>query len=76
MREQALAHLIEIARLFPTSVVYAIEKLLLALPLIEQNCRRFQGGNVISIHGSAPRFCITSCLNRIFIGGSNLSQIP
>jgi len=44
---------------FP-SVVYAIEKTAAGTALIEQNCRRFQVENVISIHGSARRFCITS----------------
>lgn len=69
---------IEIARLFPTSEVYAIEKTAAGTTLIEQNCRRFQVKNVISIHGTAPD--ILHHLpdpDRIFIGGSggNLSQI-
>lgn len=69
---------IEIARLFPTSEVYAIEKTAAGTTLIEQNCRRFQVENVISIHGTAPD--ILHHLpdpDRIFIGGSggNLSQI-
>jgi precorrin-6Y C5,15-methyltransferase (decarboxylating) len=69
---------IEIARLFPTSKVYAIEKTAAGTALISQNCRRFQVENVISIHGNAPE--ILHALpnpNRIFIGGSggNLSQI-
>jgi len=62
---------IEIARLFPDSQVYAIEKTAAGTSLIEQNCRRFQLQNVISIHGSAPE--ILHRLrppNRIFIGGS------
>ena len=69
---------IEIARLFPTSVVYAIEKTAVGTALISQNCRRFQVENVISIHGSAPdNLHHLPPPNRIFIGGSggNLSQI-
>lgn len=69
---------IEIARLFPTSKVYAIEKTAAGNALISQNCRRFQVKNVFSIHGTAPE--ILSDLpnpDRIFIGGSggNLTQI-
>lgn len=69
---------IEIARLFPTSKIYAIEKTAAGTALISQNCRRFGVENVISIHGTAPD--ILSDLpegDRIFIGGSggNLSQI-
>ena len=69
---------IEIARLFPTSKVYAIEKTAAGNALISQNCRRFQVENVFSIHGTAPE--ILSDLpnpDRIFIGGSggNLTQI-
>ncbi|HCF26808.1 MAG TPA: cobalamin biosynthesis bifunctional protein CbiET [Cyanobacteria bacterium UBA11049] len=69
---------IEIARLFPTSKVYAIEKTAAGNALISQNCHRFQVENVFSIHGTAPE--ILSDLpnpDRIFIGGSggNLTQI-
>lgn len=69
---------IEIARLFPTSKVYAIEKTTAGTALIAQNCRRFQVQNVISIHGSAPEILLNlPNPDRIFIGGSggNLSQI-
>lgn len=69
---------IEIARLFPTSQVYAIEKTTAGTALIEQNCRRFQVENVISIHGTAPDILRNlPASDRIFIGGSggNLSQI-
>lgn len=69
---------IEIARLFPTSVVYAIEKTAAGTALIQQNCRRFQIENVKSIHGTAPDILHhLPTPNRIFIGGSggNLSQI-
>jgi precorrin-6Y C5,15-methyltransferase (decarboxylating) len=69
---------IEIARLFPTSRVYAIEKTSAGTSLIQKNCDRFQVENVISIHGDAPE--ALSQLpppNRIFIGGSggNLTEI-
>ena len=69
---------IEIARLFPTSVVYAIEKTAVGSALISQNCRRFQVENVISVHGSAPdNLHHLPSPHRIFIGGSggNLIQI-
>lgn len=69
---------IEIARLFPTCVVYAIEKTAAGTTLISQNCRRFQVENVISIHGTAPDILQNlPTPDRIFIGGSggNLSQI-
>lgn len=69
---------IEIARLFPLSKIYAIEKTAAGTSLIEQNCQRFQVENVISIHGTAP--AVLDQLpepDRIFIGGSggNLSEI-
>lgn len=69
---------IEIARLFPTSKVYAIEKTTAGTSLISQNCRRFQLENVISVHGTAPEILRgLPTPNRIFIGGSggNLNQI-
>jgi precorrin-6B C5,15-methyltransferase / cobalt-precorrin-6B C5,C15-methyltransferase len=79
---------IEIARLSPTSTVYAIEKTAAGSTLIFQNCRRFQVENVIPIHGSAPEVleklegeCDTETalpkVDRLFIGGSggNLTQI-
>lgn len=69
---------IEIARLFPTSTVYAIEKTTAGTALIEQNCRRFQVENVVSIHGTAPDILRNlPSSDRIFIGGSggNLIQI-
>lgn len=69
---------IEIARLFPTSRIYAIEKTSAGSALIEQNCQRFQVQNVISIHGSAPEILYhLPTPDRIFIGGSggNLKQI-
>lgn len=69
---------IEIARLCPTSAVYAIEQTSAGTALIAQNCRRFQVNNVISIHGKAPQSLDRlPDPDRIFIGGSggNLSQI-
>ncbi len=69
---------IEIARLCPTSQVYAIEKTAMGSTLIEQNCRRLLVTNVISIHGNAPDILQNiPTPNRIFIGGSggNLSAI-
>jgi precorrin-6Y C5,15-methyltransferase (decarboxylating) len=69
---------IEIARLCPTSTIYAIEKTEMGKTLIEKNCQRLQVTNVIPIQGQAPE--ILSQLpapNRIFIGGSggNLPEI-
>lgn len=69
---------IEVGRLFPDTQVYAIEKTTAGTALIEQNCRRFQVKNVVSIHGSAPE--ILHRLrppHRVFIGGSGgeLSKI-
>ncbi|WP_293142579.1 precorrin-6y C5,15-methyltransferase (decarboxylating) subunit CbiE, partial [Okeania sp. SIO3I5] len=45
---------VEIARLCNDSIVYAIEKTSAGTGLIEENCRRFQVKNVVSIHGDAP----------------------
>ncbi len=69
---------IEIARLFPDSTVYSIEKTAAGTTLIEQNRQRFQVNNVVSIHGEAPDILHhLRSPNRIFIGGSgnNLSEI-
>ncbi|HEY9875280.1 MAG TPA: precorrin-6y C5,15-methyltransferase (decarboxylating) subunit CbiE [Candidatus Obscuribacterales bacterium] len=69
---------IEIARLCPTSRIYAIEKTAAGSNLIQRNCQRFQVKNVISIHGTAPDVLHNlPAPDRIFIGGSggNLSQI-
>jgi precorrin-6B C5,15-methyltransferase / cobalt-precorrin-6B C5,C15-methyltransferase len=62
---------IEIARLFPDSQVYAIEKTVSGTTAIELNFNRFGVQNAISIHGIAPE--ILHRLrppHRIFIGGS------
>ncbi|MBD2304878.1 precorrin-6y C5,15-methyltransferase (decarboxylating) subunit CbiE [Chroococcidiopsis sp. FACHB-1243] len=69
---------IEIARLFPTSKIYAIEKTAAGSALITQNCQRFGVKNVTSIHGTAPEILqnLPRC-DRVFIGGSsgNLTSI-
>ena len=62
---------IEIARLCPTSKVFAIEKTSMGSTLIEKNSQRFQTNNIVSINGKAP--AALSKLpqpDRIFIGGS------
>lgn len=62
---------IEIARLCPTSQVYALEKSAMGTSLIEQNTQRLQVSNVISVHGSAPDMLRhLPAPDRIFIGGS------
>jgi len=69
---------IEIARLCPTSQVYAVEKTAMGSTLIEQNCQRLQVNNVVSIQGSAPEVLPQlPTPDRIFLGGSggNLSAI-
>jgi precorrin-6B C5,15-methyltransferase / cobalt-precorrin-6B C5,C15-methyltransferase len=69
---------IEIARLCPTSRIYAIEKTAMGISLIEQNSQRFQVSNITAINGEAP-LILQELPNpeRIFIGGSggNLSAI-
>ena len=69
---------IEIARLFPTSHVYAIEKTGMGVSLIKENCQRLQVENVSAIAGKAPDTLPDSePPQRIFIGGTggNLSAI-
>ncbi|MFW6316373.1 MAG: precorrin-6y C5,15-methyltransferase (decarboxylating) subunit CbiE [Cyanobacteriota bacterium] len=69
---------IEIARLFPTSHVYAIEKTGMGVSLIKENCQRLQVENVSAIAGKAPEILPDSdAPQRIFIGGTggNLSAI-
>jgi precorrin-6Y C5,15-methyltransferase (decarboxylating) len=69
---------IEIARLFPTSRIYAIEKTALGATLIQQNTQRFQVENICPIQGIAPNALHPlPPPDRIFIGGSggNLSEI-
>ncbi|QDZ39061.1 precorrin-6y C5,15-methyltransferase (decarboxylating) subunit CbiE [Euhalothece natronophila Z-M001] len=69
---------IEIARLFPTSQVYAIEKTAMGVSLIQENCQRLQVNNVSAIAGNAPTILPDSPPpQRIFIGGTggNLTAI-
>jgi len=69
---------IEIARLFPDSTIYAIEKTAVGTSLIEQNRQRFQVNNMVSIHGEAPDILHhLRSPHRIFMGGfgKNLSEI-
>jgi precorrin-6B C5,15-methyltransferase / cobalt-precorrin-6B C5,C15-methyltransferase len=61
---------IEIARLCPTSQVYALEKSAMGTSLIEQNIKRLQVPNVISVHGDAPDMLRhLPSPDRIFVGG-------
>jgi precorrin-6B C5,15-methyltransferase / cobalt-precorrin-6B C5,C15-methyltransferase len=69
---------IEMARLCPTSQIYAIEKTAMGINLIEKNCDRLQVSNVISVAGTAPNVLKNLPKpDRIFIGGSggNLLEI-
>jgi precorrin-6B C5,15-methyltransferase / cobalt-precorrin-6B C5,C15-methyltransferase len=62
---------IEIARLCPSSPVYAVEKTAMGIALIQQNCQRLQVTSVKPIAGAAP--AVLAQLpppDRIFIGGS------
>ena len=62
---------IEIARLCPTSQVFAVEKTSMGSTLISKNSQRFKVDNVNSINGKAPDVLLSlpKC-DRIFIGGS------
>ncbi|PSF35431.1 cobalamin biosynthesis bifunctional protein CbiET [Aphanothece hegewaldii CCALA 016] len=63
---------IEIARLCPTSLIYAIEKTAMGINLIEQNCKRFQVTNINPIYGTAPDILENlPAPERVFIGGSS-----
>ncbi|MFZ4641054.1 MAG: precorrin-6y C5,15-methyltransferase (decarboxylating) subunit CbiE [Nodosilinea sp.] len=69
---------IEINRLCPQSQVYAIEKTLAGITLIEQNRQNLGNPNLYPIHGVAPQVLQTlPDPHRIFIGGSggNLTAI-
>ncbi len=62
---------IEIARLFPTSQLYALEKTALGISLIQQNCERLAITNVTAIAGKAPeQLAALDAPHRIFIGGT------
>lgn len=69
---------IEMARLCPTSQIYAIEKTAIGISLIQKNCDRFAVENIHAIHGAAPNALQELPQpDRIFIGGSggNLQSI-
>jgi len=62
---------IEIARLCPTSKVFAIEKTSMGSSLIAKNSKRFQVNNLTNINGKAPEALDKLPQpDRIFIGGS------
>jgi precorrin-6Y C5,15-methyltransferase (decarboxylating) len=62
---------IEIARLCPDAIIYAIEKTAMGITLIEQNCQRFRVKNIYPISEKAPdSLCELPTPDRIFIGGS------
>ena len=62
---------VEIARLCPSSQIYAVEKTSMGSSLISKNSQRFQVNNIISINGKAPDVLqdLPNC-DRVFIGGS------
>ena len=69
---------IEVARLCPSSKIYAIEKTSMGSALITKNSQRFKVNNVKSINGKAPKTLLNlPCPDRIFIGGSggNINDI-
>ena len=69
---------IEIARLCPSSQVFAVEKTAIGVSLTTKNCDNFQVSNVSVISGKALEHLEQlPAPNRIFIGGSggNLSKI-
>ncbi|MGP1383221.1 MAG: precorrin-6y C5,15-methyltransferase (decarboxylating) subunit CbiE [Thainema sp.] len=62
---------IEMARLSPSSRIYAVEKTAIGQSLIQQNCQRFQVENIAIASGHAPDALVTlPNPDRIFIGGS------
>ena len=69
---------IEIARICPSSQIFAIEKTAIGISLIEKNCQNFQVNNISVIGGKAPvNLNKLPAPHRIFIGGSggNLTSI-
>ncbi len=69
---------IEIARLFPTAHIDAIEKTAMGVSLIKQNCERLAVTNVTAMEGKAPdQLPLSVTPDRIFIGGSggNMREI-
>ena len=62
---------IEIARLSPSSQIYAVEKTTMGSTLITKNTQRFKVNNVNIINGKAPEVLLNlPNPDRIFIGGS------
>ncbi len=62
---------VEVSRLCPRTQVYAIEKTLAGLTLIDENKQRFGTANLYPIHGTAPHILDSlPAPDRIFIGGS------
>ncbi|MGB5634970.1 MAG: precorrin-6y C5,15-methyltransferase (decarboxylating) subunit CbiE [Waterburya sp.] len=62
---------IEIARLSPSSQIYAVEKTTMGSTLITKNSQRFKVNNVNIINGKAPEVLLNlPNPERIFIGGS------
>ncbi len=62
---------IEMARLCPTSRIYAIEKTAMGISLIQQNCQRFGLTNIQAIPAQAPLgLASLPQPDRIFVGGS------
>ena len=69
---------IEIARLCPTSQIFAVEKTSMGSNLITKNSQRFAVNNITSINGKAPPVLFDfPAPDRIFIGGSggNINDI-
>lgn len=63
---------IEVARLCPSSQVYAIEQTAAGITLIQKNSQQFQVQNVIAIQGKAPAGLeALPAPDRVFIGGSS-----
>ena len=62
---------VEIARLCPSSQIFAVEKTSMGSSLITKNSQRFQVDNITSINGKAPDVLkeLPNC-DRVFIGGS------
>ncbi|MGK7932123.1 MAG: precorrin-6y C5,15-methyltransferase (decarboxylating) subunit CbiE [Microcystaceae cyanobacterium] len=69
---------IEIARLCPSSQIYAIEKTAMGISLIDKNSEKFQVANIITLQANAPNGLDgLPSPHRIFIGGTggNLEAI-
>ena len=67
---------IELARLAPQLQIYAIEKTLAGIQLIQKNCQRFQVKSVHPISGQAPQSLNQlPAPDRVILGGGG-AQIP